>query len=394
MISDDSYCSDTCFDTKSNPTITIKKTVAIPPKPPMQNASGQKNRRPIVNRRPIPIRSKNQNCVKPNFPKSSIAKSPIQFDIDSDSSSYYEYDSESEKDEIPIIKANAKPRRPFNFSIKKSNSPIFKPQCKSNQETDKDPNPHQSDHSIPSQSKYHNDDSSSSSYVCEFYEDNDDEEYQDTNEEPQMSEQAINLIRERIFQISSHNENVDTNRPNNASIQKTLKFRITCTKTQLTNYTFHFYADDQCLMIAHTSNTRKCVEFKVPELFEDKDLLLATMNISKNRSQFNLECNGKEVMCVNVSNIKKPFPYNGFFTVYLKYPDTFKKEIVLKSVLHKHRNCDKRKRKHVFLANENDERLITVRKICESKVEIEASQGVNDDLKIFALGVISWIRHH
>ena len=87
-------------------------------------------------------------------------------------------------------------------------------------------------------------------------------------------------------------------------------------------------------------------------------------------------------MSANVSTLKKPYQIDNFFTVNLKNPDTYKKDITLKSMVQKVKPNDKVK--NVVLVNNNDEKLITVKIIGESEIKIEASPLINDDLKVFA----------
>lgn len=426
MISDDSYCSDTCTDIKTNCPNSSTNVTKNPSKFPVQKPTCQTNRR-----RPIPRRPNNQNSVNPPVKKitpiksSSKLKKKFQFEINSDSSSYYDYESESDNEDLPVPRAISRPKRPIKQVIKQSeNQPLnqldnqtFESsniQISNNTPQNVSPRKQKSPEKIINlndtsniviqNNKYL--DSSSSSDVCEFYEDVE-IEYQDTDEEPQMCEQILNLIKQKMGQNidnpQSCNENIDTSNSldhsscSNVCTIENIKYHIICTKTQASRYTFKLYSCDQCLMTATTSNMKKSVDFKVPELFEEEDLIVGTMSVTKNKKQFILNCNGKEVMTANISSIKNPYSYDRYFTIDIKNPDTNKIEIALKSMLPKVKpdgKLAKKMRKFAVLADHNNKKLIFVRKIRESKIEIEASPLIKDDLKVFAFGIISWISRH
>lgn len=453
------YSSDSYSDMKPDLSRSAKKPMAAPFKSPNQKLPVQVNRRPIVNKRPLPGCSTPQNSTPQNStklpakkfsPTSVLRPSPSQIkvqapiDSDSDSGSYYDYVSESDSlsdyGNLPLPNTASQMKQTIDLASNKSNKCISKQANQSqsnkqvptqssqkvsskriNKQSPKASPPKQAnsknkinlDKNIALQAEQNNE--SSSSDVCEFYEN--EVGFCDTNEEPQIkiSEQTLNLMRPKSFQSTAKrqtcDENIDIDNISEASLitdignKENLIYRVTRTKSQLSHYTFQFFSRDQCLMSAFSSNTRKSVDFKVQELFEQDDILIGSMSVSKNRRKFNLSSNGKEVMSASVSTVKKPIFYDRFFTVNLKSPDTNKRDVVLRTMMPKVRpdgklsmnfrgKFAKKSIKNMILINNAEEKAIIVRRIGESELEIEVSPLINDNLKIFAFGVMSWICPH
>lgn len=424
MISEDSYCSDSYSEEKPEPCFPISPQ-ANPSRLPLQISSRNTNNA-IVKRRPIPGRSNIQKTTKlpekkviqVNTLKSPALNKKLVLSLNSDSSSYSEYDSESNIEDTPHLNVDSQIAESDKQESKQPVNPIQKQlQSQIQKRSIQKPSPRRRRpiKSRPVQAKPikqdnnnlkqkdQNDDSSSESYVCEFYEDEEPVIYQDTDEEPEIQILNISIPKSAhtVNQLHPGNENIDTANISGALSQysdcckkENLKFVFSCRKSKLSNYTFRFYCDRQRLMTAYSSNIRKSVVFKVPEFFEQEDLVIGTMSISRNRRQFNLVCDGKEVLSASISTVKEPIFYEKFYTVNLKNPDSFKKDIVLTTLVpgaEANGKVSRKSSRNIVLINNNKEKLIMIKKVGKSHLKVEANPIINDDLKIFAFAVISWI---
>lgn len=407
MNSDEYYSSESYSEPNPIPPNLSKKTNITPskPSPPL--------RRPLPNlRRPLPNRSPAQDMAKTTKDKNSpptpqINSTPstkkVQIKMEQESESYYE--SESESSDIGQHNSQAI-------------SPI--PQPKRNYMK---PSPLQNKEIVSESDSNEN----VNLYGFQNSQIKESNGFQDTDEEPQIviSEQTINSLKpkkvdatsntllansnaQRIdenFNITNSNESFSMVRSDLSesllSTPQSIIYRVTRTKTQFQHYTYKLFCRDQCLMNASSQNIRKYVEFKKGENFEGKGPLNAYMEISKKRKRFSLFNNGEKNMSVAVSTVKKPLFYERFFTVSLK-TDSKSEETVIKTMMPKKRpdgkysmnfggKFTKRSIKNAILINDRQQKMIIVRRIGDSQLEIEANNEINNELQIFAFGVISWI---
>lgn len=421
MNSDDYYSSDSYSESYSDIPNSSKKINVSPPK------ASQTIRRPLPNaRRPIPVRSPIQNINKTpnksnfqsNITNSSSTKKKIQIPIgsDSDSGSYYESEY-SDKYQIPpnII---SPPVQQIKQSIKTS-----PPQ---NQFASKE---------LP-QSNQDNDESGSNEengnlYGLQNYQAKDENNgFQDTEEEPQiiLSKETINSLKPKAINAAPSkplpspnqpkiNENINLANSNEGfsmtysdlsesllSINQNVIYRVTRSKSQLSHYSFKLFCRDQCLMSANSSNIKKYVEFKADGAYGG-DLVNASLKISKRRKKFILNNNGHKIMSVTVSTVKQPLYYERFFIVTMKVNSGSEQpedDIIIKTMMPKKRpdgkysmnfggKFTKRSIKNAILINDREQKMLTVRRIADSQLEVEANPLINEELQIFAFGIISWI---
>lgn len=400
MTSDESYySSDSYSDKKQNSPNLLKKFMPVPPKNQILYSSNDKNSTPIIRKRPIPGLSKSKKTtiltnkqapLAHNFISSALKKK-ILLPTDSESSYYYDYESESDNEVFQPQNKLSNPKK------------LTKKTLKQQGQNDSKTLPSKQITAQPiitnfDDTEYLDDqlDSNFSSENHDFfiYE----PEYVETNEEPEfkLSKQTLNLMKLIQSSPQLNNENSDSSNITNVNTKDKLSFKMICTKSQFSNFTFQFYSNNQCIINASSSNIRKSVTFNVPDHFEKENITIGTMSISKNKRQFNLNCNGKEVMSVDVSAIKEPFVYNNYFNINLMNSDTNEIKMTLKTLLPKEKpgqKYTKKSIKKIVLIN-NEIKLMMIKRIGEDQLKIDASSLIKDDLIIFAIGVATWISTH
>lgn len=429
MLSDSSesyyFSSEPYSDTEPSPLSFRKKSFHNSPKAPIQNNANNNNSKPIIKRRPIPGLSKakiSANVSHKQVPIAKIAnplfmKKKVLLPIVQDSSSYYEYEYESDNEDLPVSHVTSQPKQLNKNDIKKSNEQIVKEvnnkkniQCHNFAPLTPPKTSHPTQQvSYPIITHYDDDkpsqdddklDENSSSWIDVFECKPD---FIDTDEEPDFKlNKPTSNLKKLIFdcqQAQESNENVDsTNIPDfypkpDAYKDEKLHFKVICTKSQIKNFSFQFYCNDQCLMTAFSPNIRKQVNFYVPELSVQKNIVIGTMSISKHKRQFNLDCFGEEVMSINVSTVKEPFLYDGYFNISLKNLNADGNNLELKTLLPEpktNRKFTKNSIAKIVLIDSDDQELIVIKRVKENQLEIEASSFINDDLKIFSIGVASF----
>lgn len=420
MMSDEYYSSESYSESNPIPPDSSKKVNITTPKP------SQPVRRPIPNpRRPIPVRSPIQNPTKtpsgknspPNINSGSSGKKMIQMPIDSDSGSYYESESES-YDEEPHISQAISPIPPTRTQSMKP-SPLISRQTTNEINSNKDTNESESDNG--NNNFYGLQNSPFKEGATGF---------QDTDEEPQIviSEETIKslkpkgtiaqpnkLLNDSTIQLRNENINIANSNESFSMVRSDLSeslslviqneiYRVTRNKTQFSHYSYQLLYRDQCLINASSSNIKKSVEFKACKNFQGGPLD-AYMKISKKRRQFCLFNNGIKIMSVLVSTVKKPLYYERFFTVTIKkdiHSENSNDEITLETMMPKKRpdgkysmnfggKFTKRSIKNAILINDNQQKMITVRRIGDSQLEMEVNPLINQEIIVFAFGVLSWI---
>lgn len=188
-------------------------------------------------------------------------------------------------------------------------------------------------------------------------------------------------------------------------------FRVIRIKRAFNRNQYELREGEKCLMVAETTKGQY-VFFQHSEKYQPNEQVCGVLSITNRKHQYSLvkECiNGTELLTISVKAVKQPLYYNRFFTVNLKGHQYDQPEeiiadstLVLETMMPK-KNADgkytinfrgkftKQSIKNMVLTDKNESRVVTIRRILDETLEIEANTPVHSLLHIFAIGVISWI---
>ncbi|OHS95368.1 hypothetical protein TRFO_38509 [Tritrichomonas foetus] len=187
--------------------------------------------------------------------------------------------------------------------------------------------------------------------------------------------------------------------PTNEENQSGILYRVTRAKKSFMKYDFQLYKGEEVLMCAKSPNVKRSVLINDGNIPPTKDNTSAVMKIKKKQKNFILyqgNKNGPIIMICDVSTVKAPIFYDRFFTVQMKEPN-----FSLKTMLPRKREdgkytlnfggkFTKMSIKNAILMNDNEEKVLCVRRIGEHDIEIEVFQDVSL-LQIFGFAIVSWV---